>query len=96
MLDFFCRKVALSINGGGVAANKTPEAVDKKASLVLSKGDQLVVVGDVDKASLLSNSEVSFTLNEDFGGFHGKNDQQNKNSEKDLSKKTEVSRTVIF
>jgi len=84
------KKVALSINGGGVAANKTPEAVDKKASLVLSKGDQLVVVGDVDKASLLSNSEVSFTLNEDFGDFHDKNDQQNKNSEKDLSKKTEM------
>ena len=56
----------------------------------------MVVVGDVDKASLLSNSEVSFTLNEDFDGFHGKNDQQNKNLEKDLSKKTEVSCTVVF
>jgi len=83
------KKVAVAKNGG-VAASKAPEVVDKKASLVLSKGDQLVVVGDVDKASLLSNSEISFTLNEDFSSFHGKNDQQNKNSEKDLSDKTEM------
>ena len=87
---FFCRKVAVAKNGLA-ATNKTPEVVDKKAGLILSKGDQLVVVGDVANASFHSNNEVLLTLNEEFGSFKSKNNQQNKSSEKDLSNKTEVS-----